>query len=124
MAVVVGYPRQPWQLGGHMPYSEDFLDIRQLCARYPGRSGGRLNPATPWRWITRGLLLPDSTRVYLRAVRVGARWMIRESDWERFLAALTSANAGPADPTPPPRSAHAREKASEAALRELERLGL
>jgi hypothetical protein len=95
------------------------ITLAQAAARYPGHRGAvRLHPATITRWILRGVRALDGQRVRLEAVRVGCRWLTSEAALARFAAALAMS----CDPTPP-RSPAARNKAAEAAARELEKLG-
>jgi hypothetical protein len=104
-----------------MSLDADLLTVSQIVARLPGARGARrVHPATVVRWITGGCPARDGTRVKLPATRAGSRWLVRPADLEAFFAALT-ADPGPA--TTPPRSPAAANKATEAAVRELQRRG-
>jgi Protein of unknown function (DUF1580) len=98
---------------------EPLITLTQAAGRYPGHRGAdRLHPATLTRWILRGVRALDGRRVRLEAVRIGCRWLTSEAALARYAAAL----AATGDPTPP-RSPAARNRAAEAAGRELEQLG-
>lgn len=94
-------------------------------SRVPGhRSNGRLHPSTIIRWITRGVGLPDGTRMCLKATRAGSRWLCCDAWFEEFLAALTAAHIPvSARGDAPVRSPAQRNDAAANAARELERLG-
>jgi hypothetical protein len=104
-----------------MPVDAELLTISQIVTRLPGARGARrVHPATVVRWITAGCPARDGTRVRLAATRAGSRWLVRPSDLDAFFAALA---ADPVPPADPPRSPAARNRAAEAAGRELEQLG-
>jgi hypothetical protein len=63
----------------------------------PGhRSNGRLHLSTISRWCSIGVKLPDGTRLRLRALRAGRRWLTTDEWFGAFVAALTAAH----DPAP------------------------
>lgn len=80
------------------------------------------HPSTLTRWILKGVLLPDGSRLHLKAVRAGCRWLVDPADWTDFLNRQTAAHL-PAAAAQAPRSPAARQRASEAAARELEKMG-
>lgn len=101
-------------------HTEPLLTLAEAVRRLPGhRGGGRLHPATLTRWIQRGSLSAGGQRVRLDAVRCGCRWLTSEGALVRFMDALTEGGELPGGPE----SSTARRRASEAAARELGRLG-
>ena len=100
----------------------DGIVYRSLSAvrtRFPGaRTNGLLHLSTLIRWCTRGIRQPDGTRVRLRAVRAGSRWLTSDQWVDDFIAALTAAHIGEEAATAP-RSPTQRQHESEAAGREL-----
>ncbi len=48
-----------------------------------------ISPATGYRWIKKGVLAGDGTRVRLSAVRIGRKYMTTAEAVQRFLAELT-----------------------------------
>jgi|GEM_PF-6481060 len=55
---------------------KDFLTMAQAAKECPGRPSS----ATIWRWITKGVQLPDGRRIHLKGRRVARRWYTTE-DW-------------------------------------------
>ena len=88
-------------------------EVAQLC---------RAHFATVFRWILKGVPGPDGQRVRLDAIRVGGKWMTTRSAVQRFAEATTPRLNG--DGAAAPRSANARQRASERAAAELEKLGI
>ncbi len=79
------------------------LSVNQL-ARREG-----VHVATIWRWMLSGV-----RGIKLRAIRVGGRRFILESDWLAFSAALNADLAdAPADPTPTAATARAEKAGRE-----------
>jgi hypothetical protein len=76
--------------------------------------------STVFRWALKGCRAPDGTVVRLEALRLGGRWVTSHEAVQRFALALTPC----LEATPTPRSAGKRQKASERAGRELEKLGI
>lgn len=99
------------------------LSPAQTAKRFPSVKADdddtRVNPSTVWRWITRGLKLPDGRRVRLEAVRLGASYLTSEPAILRFIAAQQRG----ADPITPPRTRRQRDRAADRAGAELERMG-
>ena len=79
------------------------LTVGQVCARYPGKGGGRLAPSTVTRWILTGCPDRGGNRVKLRAIRCGTRWLLDPDDLTTFFAALAAT-----PPTPPPSASPTR----------------
>jgi hypothetical protein len=100
----------------------DGLSLTAAARMFPGcRGAAAVNPATIFRWATKGVRLPSGTRLKLEAVRVGNRWLTSRAAVRRMITALTTA----ADPAPaaPVRSLTDRQKASARAAEMLERMG-
>ncbi len=111
-----------------MSVDADWLTISQIVARLPGSRGARrLHPATVTRWILFGSPARDGCRVKLAATRAGSRWLVRESDLQKFFAALAADPSGTtaSSPTLPltGNSTSPHRDASERAARELKRMG-
>lgn len=96
-------------------------DRLRPIAEYARRLG--IHPATICRWVQSGVKLPDGQRLRLRAIRAGSKWLVAESDWASFLDVQTAARL-PDSSASTIRSPAQRRRASEAAARELERLGI
>ena len=100
----------------------DALSISKACEVFPGHSGQpRLAFTTFYRWITKGVSTPAGV-VKVEAVRCGARWLTSQAAVNRFIVALTEAQTSNTGGTAP-RSPTARNRASDEAERELERMG-
>lgn len=84
--------------------------------------GDSLDPSSVWRWMTRGISLPDGRRAKLEAARIGGRVLTSEQAIRRFISAQIA--DGPAEPTPTPRTPRQRERAAERAGEQLERIGI
>jgi hypothetical protein len=82
-----------------------------------------VNPATVLRWVLKGTLLPDGTRLRLPAVKVAGRWCTTVEALEGYLADITAA-ALPVSTTAAPRSPIQRKRASERANEALEAKGV
>ena len=99
------------------------LSLSQAAHRFPPfRENKPVAPSTVFRWIASGVRLPDGSRVRLEAVRLGGRWLTSGPAIERFIARQTP-NLND-DPSPTPRTARQRQRAAEAAGKELERMGI
>jgi hypothetical protein len=77
---------------------------------------------TAWRWALKGLPAPDGQRVRLEALRVGGRWVSSWAALQRFAERTTPNLDG--ETAKAPRSASKRQRASERAGKQLERLGI
>lgn len=80
---------------------------------------GRPSIPTIWRWVTKGLLGPDSTRIKLPTVRIGGRRFVDPAALESFLAALQQDPSPAAAKTSQEADAARRAKAADAALEAL-----
>jgi hypothetical protein len=88
----------------------------------PARRGRRTHFSTIVRWIKNGVLNPSGERVHLEAIRLGGRWMTSREALQRFAERLTPATDTPLPPAP--RTTTARQRQSERAARELEKIGI
>lgn len=95
------------------------MTLSAVARRLPGRNGTHANPSTISRWVHRGAIATDGTRVRLAAVRVGGTLYVTERALAEFLTALN----GPAAPEIPQRSPAARRKAADEAVRKLNEMG-
>ncbi len=59
-----------------------------------------VDPATPWRWATRGTKLPDGSRLHLASWALPGRRVTTEEAVRDFIERLTEARQGQADPPP------------------------
>jgi hypothetical protein len=96
-----------------------YRPLSAFRARFPGaRANAALHLSTLIRWCTRGIRMPDGSRVRLRGIRAGSRWLTTDTWVDEFVTALTTAHTGgevASAPRPPAR----RQRESEAAGREL-----
>ncbi|MDB5311929.1 MAG: hypothetical protein JWO38_6131 [Gemmataceae bacterium] len=98
---------------------EPLRPMAQLVARYSGARGAkRPHPSTPIRWATSGARAVDGRVVKLEAVRLGCRWLSSEAAFARFMTALATPLG-----QEPVRSPASRNRASERAAAELEKMG-
>ena len=97
------------------------LGMAAAARLVPGVAGGTANASTVFRWATTGVKLPDGRKLKLESVRIGHRIVTSGPALERFILQTTE-SYNPA-PTPAPRSPAARQRASDRAAKELERIG-
>jgi hypothetical protein len=103
--------------------SDSTLTLMQASRILPtGRNGSRPHLSTLIRWIIEGVRLADGRRVRMEAVRLGGKWITSREALQRFTAALTPVLSD--TPPPPPRTPGKRQRASERAACELEKLGM
>jgi hypothetical protein len=96
-----------------------YRPLSTVRARFPGtRTNGLLHLSTLIRWCTRGIRLPDGSRVRLRSIRVGCRWLTTDAWVDEFIAVLTAAHVDQ-DDTSTIRTPARRQLDSEAAGRKL-----
>jgi hypothetical protein len=95
-----------------------FAAASKLFPAFRG-SAPHTNGSTVFRWATRGSKAAGGALVKLEAVRVGSRWLTSVEAVNRFVAAMTAASTPPA--TTPAPSPAARNRAAEAASKELDR---
>ena len=102
---------------------ETLLSLAQAARRFPpARLGRPVNSSTVWRWARKGAKVPGVGIVRLECVRVSGRWLTSEEAISRFVAAQTP--QGDSDARPVPRTPTQRQRASERAARELDRIGI
>ena len=103
--------------------TETPVTLSAVARTIPGARGAtRISPTTVWRWCVKGTNTPDGRLVKLEYYRVGARVMTTAEAVRRYITALTLT---PTDaPTQPAaRTPSERQRASEKAAKELERMG-
>jgi Protein of unknown function (DUF1580) len=106
----------------HEITSGDGLNLAAAARRFPGHRGGScLDPSSVWRWICRGIRGANG-RIKLEAARVAGRVLTSEQAITRFILAQALTPADRQDS--PVRSPSQRERAADAAARELDRLGI
>src|SRR5262249_31811722 len=105
--------------------SEQLISLPQAARRIPPYRGGRTNPSTIFRWVTKGVRLPDSSLLGLEGIRLAGRWITSSEAVDRFIAAQNSAcNPNGDEPRRPAvRTPGQRQKASERASRALDEMG-
>ncbi len=97
------------------------ITLSQAARRLPSNRGGRpVHISCVLRWISNGVRLGDGRIVRLEAARVAGRWLTSEAALQRFIAAQ---NPG-AISAPTIRTPTQRQRASERAARELEKIGI
>jgi hypothetical protein len=103
--------------------SESALSLPDAARLVPaGHGAEKTHISTLLRWIIRGAKAPDGSVVRLEGIRMGSRWFTSRQALQRFAARLTPQLDG--DQPRPPRSIVARNRASQRAARELEKVGI
>jgi hypothetical protein len=103
---------------------EQVLRLAEVGQYLPqGRNGKRLSLSAALRWVLQGVPLPDGQRVRLEAVRVGSKWVTSVEALERFALAQTPRLDNQGEPATA-RTPQQRQRASERAARELEKVGI
>jgi hypothetical protein len=88
----------------------------------PGRRGRPVSLSCLLRWVLDGVRTPNGP-VRLEAVRLGGRWITSLEALQRFAAAQTpTLGADPINPVTRP--SVVRQRASETAARQLDKLGI
>jgi hypothetical protein len=104
--------------------TEKLIRLHEAAALVPASRGAKATHiSTVLRWILTGAKGPGGVTVRLEAVRAGRKWLTSREAVQRFLEALTP-DPEAAQSTPVPRSPGRRQRASERAARELEKMGL
>jgi hypothetical protein len=99
---------------------ETLLTLAQAARLFPpARRGRPVNSSTLWRWCRRGVRIEGGT-VRLECVRISGRWLTSREAISRFVARQTPS----ALPAPRLRTPGQRQRASERAERELQKLGI
>lgn len=103
--------------------TEKLIPLAEACKLVPpARQGRKTHLPTLLRWILRGTRNPAGETVRLEAIRLGNRWMTSREALQRFVERLTPATDTPLQSVP--RTATARQRASERAAAELEKIGI
>jgi hypothetical protein len=103
--------------------TESILSLSQAAALLPpGRGGVRPTLSCIVRWILKGAKSPSGERVRLEGIRLGGRWITSREALQRFAERLTPQLDN--NVIPPPRSLSKRQRTSERAARELDRMGI
>jgi hypothetical protein len=89
----------------------------------PTRQGRPISLSAVFRWIADGIKGPDGKRIRLEAARVGGRWLTSVAALERFAKAQTP-QFGAEETKTKIRTPGQRQRASEAAAKELEKAGI
>jgi hypothetical protein len=87
-----------------------------------GRGGRPIHFSTVLRWILKGVKSPSGATVRLEALRIGAHWVTSREALQRFSERLTPRLD--AEEAPAVRSPAKRQRASERAAHELDKLGI
>jgi len=74
-----------------MEEGHDTLPLAMALRQWlpPTRAGGATNPATAWRWATRGARTPSGERTFLRLTRIGGRLFLERAAVEDFKRACS-----------------------------------
>jgi hypothetical protein len=100
------------------------LTLTQAAKRLPRtRQGKPVTLGCVWRWVLNGVWLPGGgQRLRLEACRLAGKWITTPGAIRRFILGQTPNLDG--ERPLMPRSASARQRASERAAKELERQGV
>jgi hypothetical protein len=103
--------------------NEQTITLAEAAALVPPSRGARTtNIATILRFILKGSKDPSGVRVRLEAARIGGKWVTSRQALQRFAEALTPRLADEDEPAV--RTAGQRERATKAAGKKLEKLGM
>jgi hypothetical protein len=103
--------------------SEHVISLTEATRRLPpGRKGRGPHLSTLIRWIVDGARGPAGVIVRLEALRLGGRWVTSDEALQRFAERLTPDLTN--CPSQVSHSPAARQRASERAARQLEKLGI
>jgi hypothetical protein len=87
----------------------------------PGRRGRPVSLSCVLRWVIDGVRLPSGEVVHLEAIRCGGRWLTSTQSLQRFVERQTPRlDCRPGTPRTPGR----RQRASERAAAELDKIGI
>jgi hypothetical protein len=103
---------------------ETLCSLRDAAGRFPpARFNRRPSPGAVWRWVRDGIRLSDGRVVRLEAIRVCGRWLTSDEALTRFVTAQqTCDHANSQSPGKNSRSLESRQRASDRAAAELDRL--
>jgi hypothetical protein len=98
------------------------IPVRGVSKLYPSpRKTGPMNPATPFRWVHRGVRGPDGSTVKLEAARIGGVLMTSQEALIRFFRKLNGPRGQAQENLPRRgRTPQARQRASERAAARLD----
>jgi hypothetical protein len=100
------------------------LSLAAAAHRLPSlREDRPVNPATVLRWVVKGTLLPDGSRLRLPAVKVAGRWCTTVEALNSYVTDITAA-ALPTSTMATPRTPTQRRRSSERADEALEAKGV
>jgi hypothetical protein len=104
-------------------FAEGGLGMADIARRLGrGKGGKNVHPSTVSRWATRGVLLPDGSRIQLESVSLPGGRLV--SSWPAALRFLNALQLQPRNAeTAPVRGPGGRLRASEKAANELEASG-
>src|SRR5262245_973458 len=77
-----------------------YLTLSDVILSLPSRNGRRVHRNTVRRWILKGALLRDGTRLKLRALRTPGQWLVEPDALRRFMKALRADRVGTPKSTP------------------------
>jgi hypothetical protein len=101
---------------------ETLLTFAQAARLFPpARLGRPVNISTIWRWCIKGVRVPGGGVIRLEHIRVGGRTLTSREAIGRFAARQTPVSEQTAVQL---RTPGQRQRASEKAARELERIGI
>jgi len=101
---------------------ETTINLKQVAEHVPvGRRGRPLHLSTVLRWILHGTKAPSGQIVRLEGIRLGGKWITSVQAVQRFSERLTPSLEVAERPSP---TRTKRERASQRAARELEKLGV
>lgn len=115
---------KPWGRKAGDPTRADFLDqefltLTEAAKLIPGRKEGeRVSVGTVWRWCLRGL----RNGIKLKSVLIGGQRCTTRQWLQDFIEAINPSASSSSQPTATPRTPLQRERESERARQELERL--
>jgi hypothetical protein len=102
--------------------SDPFISLSAAAKLLPGERPGRsVSPSTVYRWASKGLPLPDGRVIKLAVWRIGRKWVTSRGALAEFIEAQ---QPGTNEPLATPRTPTQRERASNAAARELDGEGV
>lgn len=97
--------------------------LTRAARRIPSTRKGRpVTLSCLLRWVNTGVLIADGSRVQLEAARLAGRWITTPGAIRRFVTAQTPQPDAAAPQTP--RSPSLRQRASEQAGKQLEKIGI
>lgn len=105
--------------------SESTLSLNQATKLLPaGRLGRPVSLGCVLRWILDGTKTSSGERVRLEALRLGGRWVTSREALQRFAEALTPSFDTPTAIPSTSRTPGRRQRASDHAAAELEKIGI